>query len=49
MGSGEQFIGEETKVLDDLPAWRITLRKNAKIEERYYKVYNGEEVKLNVK
>ncbi len=49
VGFGEQFMGEDTKVLDDLPVWRITLRKDAKIEERYYKVYNGEEVKLNVK
>ncbi|OPZ92136.1 MAG: YycH protein [Firmicutes bacterium ADurb.Bin419] len=49
VGFGEQFMGKETKVLDDLPVWRIALQNGTKIEERYYKVYNGEEVKLNVK
>lgn len=47
MGFGEQNMGKDTKVLDDLPMWRVALQKGEKIEERYYKVYNGEEVKLN--
>lgn len=49
LGFGEQNMGKDTKVLDDLPVWRVTLKKGEKIEERYYKVYNGEEVKLNDK
>lgn len=49
IGFGEQNIGKDTKVLDDLPVWRVILQKDEKIEERYFKVYNGEEVKLNVK
>lgn len=49
MGFGEQFMGNDTKVLDDLPVWRITTIKEKNIEERYFKVYNGEEVKLNDK
>lgn len=49
LGFGEQNMGKDTKVLDDLPVWRVTLKKGEKIVERYYKVYNGEEVKLNDK
>lgn len=49
LGFGEQFVGSDTKVLDDIPVWRITTKTSEKIEERYFKVYNGEEVKLNDK
>lgn len=49
IGFGEQNMGKDTKVLDDLPVWRVMLKKGEKIEERYFKVYNGEEVKLNDK
>lgn len=49
LGFGEQFVGNDTKVLDDIPVWRITAEKSKKITERYFKVYNGEEVKLNDK
>ena len=49
LGFGEQFVGNDTKVLDDIPVWRITTEKSGKIVERYFKVYNGEEVKLNDK
>jgi len=49
LGFGEQFVGSDTKVLDDIPVWRITAKNSEKIEERYFKVYNGEEVKLNDK
>lgn len=49
LGFGEQFVGDDTKVLDDIPVWRITAKKSEKIVERYFKVYNGEEVKLNDK
>jgi len=47
LGFGKQFVGEDTKVLDDIPVWRIVAKKSGKIVERYFKVYNGEEVKLN--
>jgi hypothetical protein len=49
LGFGEQVVGDDTKVLDDIPVWRITAKKSEKIVERYFKVYNGEEVKLNDK
>lgn len=49
LGFGEQFVGNDTKVLDDIPVWRITTEQSGKIVERYFKVYNGEEVKLNDK
>lgn len=49
LGFGEQFMGKDTKVIDDIPVWRVTTIKYEKIVERYFKVYNGEEVKLNDK
>ncbi len=49
LGFGEQFVGNDTKVVDDIPVWRITAKNSEKKVERYFKVYNGEEVKLNDK